>query len=132
MAASDFERRTFEANSCLLKEGEKDKFAYLILSGKVEVSKGMMGDNPQTLAVLGKADVLGEMSLFDDHPHMASAVAVEETTVNALSADEFNRRVESLDPLMRGILKISVRRIRGMGEDKTAKKGEVNWSDWKK
>lgn len=51
--ASDFERRTFEANSCLLKEGEKDKFTYLIL----------------------------------------------------------------------------VRRIRGMGEGKTAKKGEVNWSD---
>ena len=32
-----------------------------------------MGDNPKTIAAVEKGDVIGEMSMFDDRPHMATA-----------------------------------------------------------
>ncbi len=125
--AGEFSRQTFAANEYLLKAGERSDSAYLILDGKVEVRLNDMGNEPKVLAALGKGDVVGEMSLFDNHPHMASAVAVEKTTASALSATEFNRRVDQMDPLMRGILKIMVKRIRQMGERLNEEKPAAKW-----
>lgn len=130
--ADVFTRQTIPANEYLLKEGESGDAAYMILSGKVEIRLGAFGENPQTLAALGKGDVIGEMSLIDDTPHMASAIAIEETVVNALSADEFNRRIDNMDPLMRGVLRILVKRIRDMDQGKKAKKESVSWAGWDK
>ncbi|NQV82949.1 MAG: cyclic nucleotide-binding domain-containing protein [Rhodospirillales bacterium] len=114
--ASGFEQKTFKPNEFLVKEGTPSDAAFLISSGKVEIRKGAMGSNPQTIAVLGKGAVVGEMSLFDDHPPIASAIAIEETTTSAISRDEFQRRVSAMDPVMRVILKIMVDRIRDMSK----------------
>ena len=126
-----FEKKTFEPYEYLFKEGSHSEAAYLITSGKVEIRKGEHTDHPQTLAVLEKGEVVGEMSLFDDTPPMASAIAIEETVVSAISRDEFQRRVNAMDPLMKGICQIMVQRIRKMTES-YGKKNKVNWSDWRK
>ena len=129
--SDEFKRVTFETNDYLLKEGEYGDTAYLITSGKVEVRLGALGNNPQTLAVMGKGGVIGEMSLLDNSPHMASVIASEKTVVTALSMSEFNRRVDQMDPLMRGILKIMVNRLREMGKNLSEEKEEANFSRWK-
>ncbi len=125
-----FEKKTFEPYEYLFKEGSPSEAAYLITSGKVEIRKGDHTDHPQTLAGLEKGDVVGEMSLFDDTPPMASAIAIEETVVSAISREEFQRRVNSMDPVMRGIFQIMVNRIRKFSEG-SGKKSAVNWSDWR-
>jgi len=66
----------------------------------------------RTLAVLEPGDVVGEMSLFDDEPPVASAIALTDTEVTSISRAEFNRRIEAMDPMMRGLLKIMVKRLR--------------------
>ncbi len=126
-----FEKKTFEPYEYLFKEGSPSEAAYLITSGKVEIRKGDHTSHPQTLAILEKGEVVGEMSLFDDTPPMASAIAIEETVVSAISRDEFQRRVNSMDPVMRGIFKIMVKRIRKITEG-PRKKSKVNWSGWDK
>jgi CRP-like cAMP-binding protein len=127
-----FKKQTVPANEYLIKEGQVSKYAYMILSGKIEIRMGAFGEFPQTLAVLGKGDVVGEMAVIDNTPHMASALAIEETEVNAISAGEFNRRIASMDPLMKGVLRILVKRIRDMDQGKEAKKESVNWAGWDK
>ena len=126
-----FDQKTFKPGECLFKEGDIGDAAYLITSGKVEIRLGDHGDNPQMLAVLGKGEVVGEMSLLDDEPHMASAIATEETVASAISRDEFKRRVNSMDPVMKGIIKIMGKRIRKMTEG-PRKRSKVNWSEWDK
>ena len=129
---NEFEQVTFSPKDYLMREGTAVQAAFLITSGKVEIRKGEMSDNPITLAVLGKGEVIGEMALFDDQPHMASAIALEETKVSAISRDEFQRRVDAMDPVMRGILKILIKRIRNLSEMALAETTEINWGDWKK
>lgn len=129
--ASRIKRKTFAENSYLLKEGEQTETAFLIMSGSVEVRLSDLGDNPHTLAVLSKGDVVGEMSLIDNSPHMASAIAIEETEVVALSAEEFKERIDNMDAVTRGILKILVKRIRQMRDIIGMKSSETNWSEWK-
>lgn len=130
--SGEFQKQTFAANKYILTAGERSDSAYLILEGKVEIRIGAMGDEPKILAVLGKGDVVGEMSLFDNAPHMASAIAVEKTVASTVSAGEFLRRLEEMDPLMRGILKIWAKRIRQMGERLMDQDVEANWGTWKK
>lgn len=128
--ASKIKRRTFAENSYLLKEGERTETAFLIMSGKVEIRLSDLSDNPHTLAILSKGDVVGEMSLIDNSPHMASAIAMEKTEVVALSAEEFKKRIDNMDSVTRGILKILVKRIRQMREIIGMKSSETNWSEW--
>lgn len=127
-----FEQLTFSPNDYLMREGATDEAVFLITSGKVEIRKGEMSETPMTLAVLGKGEVVGEMALLDGLPHMASAIALEETKVSAISRDDFHHRVAAMDPVMRGILKILIKRIREMSEKASAQTTDVNWGDWKK
>jgi len=110
--AEDFKRVKFDRGAFLIKEGERTDDAYLIARGKVEIRIGAFGRNPHTLAVLEPGDVVGEMSLFDDQPPIASAIALADTEATSISRAEFNRRIEAMDPMMRGLLKIMVKRLR--------------------
>jgi len=126
-------RFTFEQNESLLKEGDTGDFAYLIISGKVNIVKGVLSNTPVTLAVVGKGEVVGEMSMFDDdHPHMASAIAAEKTITTRISREQFQARLESMDPVMRGIMKLLGQRIRRMVADLTVEEVNVDWGNWRK
>lgn len=128
---TNFQRLTFKANDVILKEGEISDFAYLILEGKVAVRKGDHGANPVTLATLDKGHVIGELALFDDSPHIASVIALEDTTVSAMSKDEFKRMIDGMDPVMKGIVGMMVTRLRQIVQEMAPSGGKVNWADWK-
>ncbi len=133
MAEKDnYQRLTFKKNDVLLKEGEISDAAYLILSGKVEVRKGLHGQNPRLLATLEKGNVIGELSLFDDTPHTATVVALEKTEVSAMSRDEFKRMVNEMDPVMKGIIGMITERLRQAIGELIPNSGDVDWYDWKK
>jgi CRP/FNR family cyclic AMP-dependent transcriptional regulator len=68
-------KENFPVNQPIFAEGEKgDKF-YLILNGEVRISKLIAGVGEEALKVLTKGDYFGEMSLIDDEPRSAHAIA---------------------------------------------------------
>ena len=127
-----FTRLNFPKDTVILNEGDLGDAAYVITEGKVEIRLDHFGKNPKTLATRTRGDVIGELALFDDKPHMASVVAVEDTVVNAMSRDEFRRRLKKMDPVMRGIMIMMVERVREMAEDLIASGSEVNWANWRR
>jgi len=128
---TNYQHLTFKKNDVILKEGELSDAAYLILDGKVAVRKGDHGQNPITLATLEKGHVIGELALFDDSPHIASVVALEDTTVSAMSSEEFQRMIDGMDPVMKGIVAMMVARLRQVVLEMAPSGGKVNWADWK-
>jgi CRP/FNR family transcriptional regulator, cyclic AMP receptor protein len=127
----EFGSKAFQANDILLSEGETGEEAYLIRSGRVEIRKGSLSNNPMVVATVGKGDVIGEMSLVNDQPHTMSVVAIEETHVAVISKQEFKRRFDVMDPIMKGVLKIIVERF-CLVTEQSGKLEEVNWHDWNK
>lgn len=127
-----FKRVIVEANSLIFDEGEPGDAVYLICSGLVEIRKGVRGSNPQVLATLGKGEVLGELALFDDRPRMAAAVALRKTELAAISRDEFHERMKTMDPMLRRIILVLVKRVRQMADEFMIRKSEVNWADWRR
>lgn len=129
---SDNNHVTFDVNEVLLKEGDAAGHAYLILSGSVNIVKDAMSDTPRTIATVSKGEVIGEMSLFDDHKHMASAIAAEKTVVSGISREQFQTRMDGMDPVMKGVMKLLVTRLRNMIDDMAIKETHVDWSNWRK
>lgn len=133
MKSSDkFATSVFRKGEYLLKEGQRDASVFLITKGKVEIRVGPLDDSPIVLGTRGPGDILGEMAAVDDQPHMASAVALENTTATVMSRSEFQRRLGTMDPIMRGTILAIVRRAREMGEFLSEKGETVNWHAWRR
>ena len=130
--ASALKKKELPANEYIFKEGEMGTAAYLILDGTVEIRLGAFGDTPKLLATLVKGDVIGEMALFDERPHMASAIAMNKLTVAVLSSDDFKKRVDSMDTVMRGILNVMTQRLRLVGNKEIIKTTSSSFGNWDK
>lgn len=124
-------RLRFKPNQTVFDEGDEAKEAYLILKGAVDIRIGVHGGHPYSLGKQKRGDIIGEMALFDDQPRMATAVAVEKTRVLAISRKEFRRRLNSMDPAMRGVALLMVKRMRQMARDLVVRKEELNLSGWR-
>ena len=55
----------------IFKEGDTGGALYMILEGKVRVSREVSGMGEEALAVLGAGDAFGEMALIDEFPRSA-------------------------------------------------------------
>jgi CRP/FNR family transcriptional regulator, cyclic AMP receptor protein len=65
-----------------------DRF-FLILEGKVRISRNVPGMGEEALAILGPGDVFGEMCLFDDAPRSADARVHERCRLLSVSKERF-------------------------------------------
>jgi CRP-like cAMP-binding protein len=82
--------KRFAASQLLFDEGDPSDVAYVIRSGRVEISKATE-HGPVRLAVLGEGDVVGEMGLLEERPRSASARALEAVVADAISPLAFSR-----------------------------------------
>jgi len=111
------DRRVFPAGEVIFKEGETGRrCAYLVESGKVEISKTISGGDPQILGHVSAGGIFGEMALVDNKPRMAQAKTVEGTTVIIITEAVLEQKLRKTDPFVRGLLSIFVRNIRDLTE----------------
>ena len=80
-------RKKFAPGEVIVEEGRTGNGLYIVLSGSVEVVKGLSGPNPQVAAVLGNNEPFGEMALLGDWKRSASVRALEE--VECLGMDRW-------------------------------------------
>jgi nitrite reductase/ring-hydroxylating ferredoxin subunit len=71
-------RKAFTGGELIVEEGRTGNGLYVVLSGKVEVVKGLGGPNPHVAAVLGPGEPFGEMALLGDWRRSASVRALED------------------------------------------------------
>jgi CRP/FNR family transcriptional regulator len=76
-------------NEFLFHEDEKAKGIYFIINGKVKIIKKENQPYPAILYLVKPGDILGMHALIDNHPHTNSAVALVDTDVCFIPADEF-------------------------------------------
>jgi signal transduction histidine kinase len=88
-------------------EGEMGDAAYLILSGRVQVSKYFELGTQHLLNELLPGQFFGELALVEDVPRMASVDALEETSLLVITKDDFQELVaqhpEAAIPVLRSI-----------------------------
>ncbi len=111
------ERKSIDQNQVLFNEGDSGSEAYLILSGEVEIFR-QQGNHEEIIAKVGRGDIIGEMSLIDNQPRMASARVLEGGKVTIIDQDNFSARLDNLeknDRVLRRLIDVLVNRMRGEG-----------------
>ena len=71
----------YAASDLIFAEGDHGTKLYIVLDGKVRISKLIPGVGEEALAILERGDFFGEMALVDDKPRSADARAHEAGTV---------------------------------------------------
>lgn len=105
--------KSLKAGELLMQEGEKGDCAYIIETGSVEILIDRDGAE-QIIGTRGAGALLGEMAMIDDQPRTASVRAVEDCSVLVISREDFARRTESADPILRMVTKVILTRYRDM------------------
>lgn len=109
------DRRVYAEGEVVFKEGEVGRrCAYLVQSGKVEISKKSASGEMIVLGYIEPGGIFGEMALVDNKPRMAMARAVELSTLVIVTEAVLEEKLRKTDPFIRGLLNIFVRNIRDM------------------
>ena len=71
----------------LFDEGQAGDCLYVVLDGKLKLTRAAGDGRENLLSVLGPGEMFGELSLFDPRPRTSSASAVTDATLAALPHD---------------------------------------------
>jgi len=111
MTLATFSReKRFAAGASLFQEGDEGAEMYVVLEGRVMISKYIAGGGEEALAILERGDFFGEMSLIDGEPRSADArahggpltvLALDQGTVREVLAMDAHAALEFLQLLCR-------------------------------
>jgi CRP-like cAMP-binding protein len=79
----------FETGEYIIKEGENTKDIFLIIAGKVIVTKEV-NTIKKVLATLGPGEIIGEMSFFESNTRSASCIADSDVVAIVFTTDTFS------------------------------------------
>jgi uncharacterized protein (TIGR02266 family) len=104
---------TYHDGQIIIKEGASGDWVYVILSGKVEISR-TIGEKRFVIEVLQPGEVFGELGFFAGIPRTATARALGNTTVGVIDREFLDREFNKLSSDFRTILGAVVERFSKM------------------
>ncbi len=112
-------RKEFAAGEFIFHEGDQGDEAYLIASGRVEISL-KSGKRKGVLAIVERGEIIGEMALVDDQVRMASAKALEDTVLSVMPRENFKKRLDRVaeeDRMIHRLIETFVNRLRAQARN---------------
>jgi CRP-like cAMP-binding protein len=104
-------RRSFKIGAMIVEEGRTGNGLYIVLSGRVEVVKGIPAGRPEVVAVLGPGEPFGEMALLGEWPRTASVRALEDTECLGMDRWVFMHQVRREPEMALKMLQVLAQRL---------------------
>ncbi len=102
--------RFYPKSTMIFSESQPGQELYIIQKGSVKITK-IVDNNEVLLAVLKQGDIFGEMSLLEDRPRSASAIAHEDAYLLAVNKANFERMVSSQPQIVTRLTQLLAERI---------------------
>lgn len=96
----------------LFDEGDAGDRLYVVLDGKIKLTRAAPDGRENLLSVLGPGEMFGELSLFDPRPRTASAVAVTDTHLAALGHESLRAWLTGRPDVAMHLLRALAQRLR--------------------
>lgn len=104
-------KKKYKKGDIVINEGTFGTSAFIIISGRVEVSTLEFGQK-KVHSSLGDSQIFGEMSLITDEPRKHTVTALEKTVVEVVKRDEFNDFFSKGNTSILSILAFLLERLR--------------------
>ena len=92
----------------IIEEGSKSDGLYVVTEGELEVTK-TSGGRSISVARVGAGEVLGEMSLLDDVPRIATVTAITDVQYIKVPSDTFGELLENPNMVLRMLRTVTSR-----------------------
>ncbi len=107
-----FTRKTFETSQTIFEKGDAAESVYVLRSGMVRIRVVEADGKSKTLADVNVGEVFGEVALLENRSHRAAAIASEKSVVLEVPREEFLRRLDAADPIMKSVVNHLIARLR--------------------
>ncbi len=111
---------SLKAGSLILKQGDRGESAYIIEKGRVEIFIETDFTDEQghpaihLVGTRGAGAMIGEMAIIDNAPRTASIRALEDCELLEITREDFTRRLEQSDPVLRMAMQVILTRYRDL------------------
>jgi CRP/FNR family transcriptional regulator, cyclic AMP receptor protein len=102
----------------LFAEGDAGDKLYIILTGKIKLTKAAPDGRENLLSVHGPGEMFGELSLFDPIPRTSSATAVTNARLAGLAHDDLRSWLSTRPAVAMHLLQALAQRLRRINEVK--------------
>lgn len=109
--------KSYPKDHLLFDRGEEGDEFLVVIEGRLKIIFLNEDGRELTLTILSPYQCLGEMSLIDDFPRSASAVALGDLRVLSINKRDFGKLLESHPHIALGLLRQLSRRLRELTED---------------
>ena len=93
-------------------QGERGDSAYIIESGKVEITLQAPDNTEKIVGTRGPGAMIGEMAIIDNAPRTATVRALEDCILLEITADDFSNRLDHSDPILKMTIQVILTRYR--------------------
>lgn len=110
--AEDFVTCTLRQGDIIFHQGEPGQMLYLIGAGRVRIYMLQEDGQEMSVVLMGPGNIFGEFALIDDLPRSASAVALQDTLLFALSRERYREHLRRCPQLALNFLAILSSKLR--------------------
>ena len=96
----------------LFMEGDDGDALYVVLDGKMKLTRAASDGRENLLSVIGPGEMFGELSLFDPRPRTSSAVAVTDARLAGLGHDYLRHWLTGRPDVAMHLLRALAQRLR--------------------
>lgn len=116
LLASAMTTRKVDRGHVVFTEGDTGDRLFIVLEGKVKISRSASDGRENLLAVLGPSEMFGELSLFDPGPRTATATAVTDSALASLDHDDLRPLLLAQPSVAAQLLAALAQRLRRTNE----------------
>jgi CRP-like cAMP-binding protein len=110
--AQSLETVEFPRGHVIFAEGEPGDRLYIIQSGKVKIGRKSPDGRENLLAIMGPADMFGELSIFDPGPRTSTATTVTEVRAVCMDRAALREWIGKRPDIAEQLLRVLARRLR--------------------
>ena len=109
--------QSFSKDSIILSEKEGGTALFIIISGKVKISRISSEDDDKEviLSILNPSDFFGEMALLDGLSRSATATAIEDSKIFLIQRNDFLELIRNYPEVSIALLQELTQRLRAAG-----------------
>lgn len=111
----EMEMCLFAKDEVIFRDGDDGGCAYVVDSGSVEISKDADGHRV-VLGTIRDAGMFGEMSLIDNAPRMATAIATENTKCIVIQKEAFQLNLRGTPPFVTLLVHMLIKNVRSVSD----------------
>jgi CRP/FNR family transcriptional regulator, cyclic AMP receptor protein len=107
LTGNNIDAQSFKAGSVIFREGDEAREFFVIKSGQVRIQIGN-----RTITELAADSIFGEMALIDNEPRSATAVAVTDVELVAVTEKQFLFLVSQTPYFALKVMRVLAQRLR--------------------